>query len=154
MNLKIFRLAPVLLVFPLALAGCGVPKSASNAASDSPDQAPAPATLSNAVIATPLVVMARQVRAADSATAAAALSNRLIHVNDQRQIQVYIHVKALGADLQQTLGEAGATDILVSKPLGLYQAWVTPDALARIAALKAVTRITPPSYGFTRPTTH
>lgn len=137
--------AIVLLALPLALAGCGGTQSGASG-----DTAPAPATLANPAISPTLASMARKVRAADNASAAAALSNRMIHVNDRREIQVYIHVKSLGPDLQQQLSQAGADEISASKPLGLYQAWVSPVALARIARLDGVTKITPPNYAFTR----
>jgi hypothetical protein len=72
----------------------------------------------------------------------------MVRVNDRRQIQVYIHVKRLAAAVQQGIANAGATQIEPSKPLGLYQAWATPGALAKIARLDAVTKVTPPRYGF------
>src|SRR5690625_1094797 len=104
------------------LAGCGGGQPASPGAS-------APPGLSNPAIAPALATMARQVRAADSATAAAALSTRTVHVNAKRQIQVYIHVQQFTPELQKRLDQAGATDILASKPLGVYQAWVSAAAL-------------------------
>ena len=147
-------LYPILLflALPLALAGCGGTYSSAPAGATPGSTSPAPesATLANPAISPALASMARKVRAAQSASAAAALSNRMIHVNDRREIQVYIHVKSLGPDLQQKLGRAGANEISASKPLGVYQAWVSAAALARIAQFDGVTKITPPSYAFTR----
>ncbi|MGH7057557.1 MAG: hypothetical protein ACREFZ_06675 [Acetobacteraceae bacterium] len=137
-------LALFMLSFPLALAGCGSSTPASNTA------APAPATLSTPEISPPLAAMARKVRAARSGSAAAAFSSRLIRVNDQRQIQVYIYVKHLNSGIRQSIAEAGAADIRPSQALGLYQAWASPDALAKIATLRAVYKIAPPVYGFPR----
>ncbi|MGH8273140.1 MAG: hypothetical protein ACRES9_02615 [Gammaproteobacteria bacterium] len=145
--MKIRYLALGLLALPLALAGCG---GARPAAGGKGPSAPPPATLSNPAITAPLAYMARKVRAAPSASAAAALSSRLIRVNDRREIQVYVHVKQLAPATEKALVAAGATEIRPSKPLGLYQAWVTPKALAKIATLDGVTKITPPTYGFPR----
>jgi hypothetical protein len=141
-----------LVVLPLALSGCHGTQSTNADTSGGANHAPAPATLSNPAISPALASMARKVRAADSASAAAALSSRTIHVNDRREIQVYVHVKTLSPELQQNLSQAGADEVRASKPLGLYQAWVGAAALARIAQLDGVTKITPPSYAFTRST--
>jgi hypothetical protein len=132
-----------LLVLPLALAACGGTQPGGNGASTA-------ATLANPAIASTLQTMARRVRAAPSASTAAALSTRMIHVNRERQIQIYIHVKQLEPTVKQAIENVGAAHVMASKPLGLYQAWATPDTLARIAALAGVTKITPPVYGFPR----
>jgi hypothetical protein len=65
-----------------------------------------------------------------------------------------MHVKALKPELGQALADASATDVLASKPLGVYQTWVTPEALAQIASLAAVTKVTPPTHGFAQPPIH
>jgi len=75
----------------------------------------------------------------------------MIRVNHQREIQVYIHASRLAPEVEKSIVDAGASEVRASRPLGLYQAWATPDAIVRIADLTEVTRITPPVYGFTRP---
>lgn len=142
------HLAPALIALPLVLAGCGATGPAAGGGSG--PSAPSAATLSNPAIASTLAKMARRVRAAPSARAAAALSTRMVRVNEQRRIQVYIHVQQLTPALEQGIAAAGAAELRPSKPLGLYQAWVSPAALAKIATLDGVTKITPPNYGSPR----
>lgn len=147
-------LRPILAVaaFSSALAACGAhPRHAAGVppASDaSPATTPAAATLANPKIAPALAALARRVRAASTSTVAAALTTAMIRVNDRREIQIYIHVTRLAPEVEQAIGEAGANAVRPSKPLGLYQAWASPAALARIADLPEVTRISPPVYGF------
>ncbi|MGH8225439.1 MAG: hypothetical protein ACRER1_04720 [Gammaproteobacteria bacterium] len=140
------------LICTSALAACGAPPQhetgTAPASSMAPASAPAAATLANPKIAAGLKAMARTVRAAPTGTAAAALSTAMIRVNEQREIQIYIHVSHITPDVEQAIGAAGASNVRPSKPLGLYQAWASAVALARIANLSAVTKITPPVYGF------
>ncbi len=142
--MKPCHLTLLVFAFPLALAGCGSSTPANSGS------APVPATLSSPEISPPLAAMARKVRAAPNVDAAASLSTRMIRVNHQGQIQVYIYAKHLNSGVKAAIAEAGATDIRPSRPLGLYQAWASPDALAKIAALPAVYKIAPPVYGFPR----
>lgn len=92
--------------------------------------------------------MARRVAAVSTGTQAAALSSPLMRVNRKRQIQVYIHVSQLNRALEKAIAGAGASDVRASRSLGLYQAWATPAAIERIAALSGVIRVAPPVYGF------
>lgn len=135
-----------------ALAACGAPPQHTAgvppASVASPATTPAAATLANPKIAPALAAMARKLRAAPTNTAAAALTTAMVRVNDRREIQIYIHVTRLAPEIEQAIGEAGANSVRASKPLGLYQAWASPAALARIADLPEVTRISPPVYGF------
>ncbi|GEM_PF-1649320 len=132
------------------LSGCA-PKSVSP-----PLQNPAPAAtgagmiVPNPKISSRIVAMSRRVRATPGGSARAGLSTFFVHVNAAGQIQVYIRVKALAPALQARLRTAGASGIRPSVALGLYQAWATPEAIQRIAALPEVTRITPPVYGITK----
>jgi len=113
-----------------------------------PASAPAGATLGNPKIAPVLAATARKVRAALDASAAKGLSTRFVHVNGAGQIQIYVRVSHFGDDVRAALEKAGARVERASQPLGVYQAWATPAALERLAALPEVTRITPPAYGF------
>ncbi len=150
--MRYLRFALPVLVGSLALAACGVnPQPATSpapATAPAPVSAPAAATLANPKIAPGLTAMARKVRAAPTSSDAAALATPMIRVNGQREIQIYIHVSRLAPDVEQAIGDAGANAVRPSEPLGLYQAWASPAALARIADLPAVTKITPPVYGF------
>lgn len=135
------------------LTGCTRRHPSTGAAvgpADVPAPAPAGATLANPKIAPVLTALARQVRAAASASAAAALSTPALHVNAAGRIQAYVHVTRIDVDVASALTRAGARIERSSTTLDVYQVWAAPDALARIAALPAVTRITPPLYGFPR----
>ena len=118
------------------------------AGSSSPAATPTLSALSNPKIDSRLAVTARRVESVATGTEAAALSSAMVHVNQAREIQVYIHVKRIGPAVQQALAKAGASKLSASQPLGLYQAWAAPGAIVRIADIDAVTRITPPVYGF------
>jgi len=113
-----------------------------------PASAPSGATLGNPKIAPALAATARKVRTAPDASAAKALSTRLVHVNESGQIQIYVRVTHFGDAVKARLEKAGADVERGSKTMGVYQAWASPAALERVASLPEVTRITPPSYGF------
>lgn len=115
-----------------------------------PATAPADATLANPKIAPIVAATARKVHAAANATATSGLSTTTVHVNAAGQIQVYVHVARLGPDVEAALRHAGGVIERGSAALHVYQVWAAPAALARMAALSDVIRITPPSYGFTR----
>src|SRR5699024_298530 len=129
----------------LVLMGCsstpGTPSNANTLAA-------APVTLMAPEEFPQLAVLARKVREAQGAGGAAALSTPAIRVNDEGKIQVHIYVKHWSSHTRHAIAEAGATDISSSRLLGLYQyrAWVTPAAVAKIAALSSVYKVAPPLY--------
>lgn len=139
-----------------ALAACSQQRprpgtAVAPASVPAPGRAPAGATLANPKIAPALAAIARRARIAGTATAASALSSRTVHVNAAGEIQAYVHVTRIASGVEQALTRAGAKIERASPALGVYQVWASPAALERLAALSAVTRITPPAYGFTRP---
>lgn len=122
--------------------------STAPSALSSTEATPTMSALSNPKIDSRLAAMARRVESVSTGTQAAALSSPMVHVNHAREIQVYVHVDRLAPETEKALAEAGASEIRPSRSLGLYQVWATPTALVRIAEMDAVTRITPPVYGF------
>ncbi len=160
-------LAGMLLAFTLTGCHGGASSGQSSAETGSPPPAPrtiaaastagqggsstaaaSAATGGMAKLSPALAAMAGQVQAASNATAAHALSNQRIHVNTKGQIQVYIYVSQVGADTESRLAGAGADVERGLATMKVYQAWATPEALARISKLSDVVRITPPAYGF------
>lgn len=110
--------------------------------------AAAAATLSSPKLSPELAAMARKVAAAADATVAQALSNRRVHVNSSGQIQAYVYVNRVDASMETALRAAGAEVERGVATMKVYQVWASPIALARIARLPDVVRITPPAYGF------
>ena len=109
---------------------------------------PAPATLSNPKIGAPLAAMARRVQAAATGSAAKALSNRRVHIDSARRIQVYVHVSSFDDMVAKSLQQAGAKMDRGAASMSVYQVWADPATLSRLARLPTVTRITLPVYGF------
>lgn len=149
------RCAPGLrttLVACLAVAGCGASPGAGAGAQGISEtgSAPAAATLASPKISPALAALARRVRAAANGTAAAALSGPTAHVNTDGEIEVYVHVSQVGPAAADALRRAGARIGGSAEALGVYQAWAAPPALARLAALAQVLRISLPAYGRTR----
>ncbi len=106
------------------------------------------AGVSNSKFGPRLAAMVRQVVAAPTASAAAALSNRWVHVNRARQIQVYVSVSRFGHTVAQSLVRAGVKMERGVSSMKVYQVWADPAVLARIVRLPAVTRVSLPAYGF------
>lgn len=107
-----------------------------------------PVTQGFAKLTPELAAMARQVEAAPDGSAASALSNRRIHVNARKQIQVYVYVSRVDAETESRLAGAGADVERGVATMKVYQVWASPNALRRISKLSDVARITPPAYGF------
>ncbi|MGH8127312.1 MAG: hypothetical protein ACRETC_02950 [Gammaproteobacteria bacterium] len=122
--------------------------STAPSALSAPTMASAPSTLSSPKIGAPLAAMARRVQAASTGSAAKALSNRRAHIDAAGRIQVYVHVSSFGDTVSQSLQQAGAKMDRGVASMSVYQVWASPAALARIAKLPTVTRITLPAYGF------
>ncbi len=108
------------------------------------------AAVSNYKFAPRLVAVVRRVNAAPTASAAAALSNRWAHVNKVRQIQVYVFVSRFDNTVAQSLVRAGVKMDRGVSSMKVYQVWANSAALARIARLSVVTRVSLPAYGFPR----
>jgi hypothetical protein len=106
------------------------------------------AGVSNYKLGSRLVAVVRRVNAAPTASAAAALSNRWVHVNRARQIQVYVFVSRFGNVMAQSLVRAGVKIDRGVSSMKVYQVWANPAVLARIVRLPAVTRVSLPAYGF------
>lgn len=132
-----------LIGLSILLAGCSSPQAGSPDGQAS--LAPAPVTLNTPVIAPNLARVAHMVRASAEGGYAATFSTQMVQVNRQGQLHVHVYVKGLDSDLEHAIAQAGATDICTARLLGLfqYQAWATPAAVAKIAALPAVYKVAP-----------
>ncbi len=106
------------------------------------------AGVSNSKFGPRLAAMVRQVVVAPTASAAAALSNRWARVNRARQIQVYVFVSRFDNTVAQSLVLAGVKMERGVSSMKVYQVWASPEVLARIVRLPAVTRVSLPAYGF------
>ena len=74
----------------------------------------------------------------------------LVRFDNAGNVQVYIHLESTDeASLRQVRNAVERVEIEGSE-YGLVQAWVDPDDLGAVASLKAVKRITPPDYGYTK----
>ncbi len=65
-------------------------------------------------------------------------------------VQVYLHYRSLEALPPATLDQLGASDVRVSRPLGVVQAWIPISKLRQAAALDGVTRVTLPIYAYVK----
>ena len=89
-------------------------------------------------------------RANARAMNAQALSNPLVRLDTDANIQVYIHLTDLASPALAQLRSREAVIQIANEQLGIVQAWVPFDRIEEIAALPFVTRVTPPSYGRAR----
>lgn len=72
------------------------------------------------------------------------------HVNATGKVQIYMHFKNGAAPAKKALARLGASDVLVSRPLGVVQAWVPIAKLDASAALGGVSEVTLPVYGYAK----
>lgn len=135
----------------LVTAGC---HATSGADAGSPPRrisetvpAPSAATLTSPKISPTLAALARRVKAAANGTEAAALSSPYARVNSGGEIEVYVHVSSLTPAVADALQRTGARISGSAEALGVYQAWVSPSALAQLAGLSEVQRVSLPAYG-------
>lgn len=71
--------------------------------------------------------------------------------NQAGQVQVYLYYDPYGAPPSSSdLATLGASDIRLSRPLHLVQAWVPANRLYAVAALPQITRVGLPHYAVTR----
>lgn len=81
---------------------------------------------------------------------ASTLSNPLVRVNNQGNIQTYIHVDAIGNAERAMLETYEVIIEIVNESLGIIQAWIPLDRIEEVAELPFVKRITPPIYATPR----
>lgn len=77
---------------------------------------------------------------------ASSLSTPLVRVNDEGNIQTYVHVISFGVDEKALLDTRDVVIEIVNEELGIIQAWIPFDKVYEIAELPFVERITQPSY--------
>ncbi len=73
-----------------------------------------------------------------------------VRFDSSGNVQVYIHLENADDAALQQLRDLGATIEITNADRNVVQAWLPTAALERIAALSAVTEITPPDYAETR----
>jgi subtilisin family serine protease len=83
------------------------------------------------------------------AFAASTRSNRLVRVDEDGKIQVYLYVQAFGSAERAQLKAYGVNIEVVNEDYGIVQAWVPFDKVGSVAQLSFVKRIEPPSYATT-----
>ena len=71
------------------------------------------------------------------------------HVSAAGKVQVYLHYRPGNEPAPLALDGLDASGVLVSRPLGVVQAWVPIGQLQQVADLAGVTRVTLPVYGMT-----
>lgn len=86
---------------------------------------------------------------ARQAVAASGTGIFMPHVSAAGKVQVYLHYRPGDEPAPMALDGLDASGVLVSRPLGLVQAWVPIGKLQAAAALAGVTRVTLPIYGMT-----
>ena len=75
------------------------------------------------------------------------LSNLLVRVNIEGNIQTYIHVDVIGTE-ERALLEAYDVEVeIADEELGIIQAWIPYNKIEEVAKVDFVKQITPPSYG-------
>ena len=78
------------------------------------------------------------------------LSDRLVRIKKDGQVQVYIHVDAVTDEAQATLGAIESQIEIANSKLNVIQAWIPFDRVEQVAALPFVSKVTRPSYARTR----
>lgn len=78
------------------------------------------------------------------------LSTRLVKVDSEGMIEVYIHCNEVGDENLSRLLDLGLDTEVINDELKIIQGWLPHDAIAEASELGFVDKITPPSYGHTR----
>ncbi len=78
------------------------------------------------------------------------LSTRLVKVDSEGMIEVYIHCNEVGEDNLNRLLDLGLDTEVINDELKIIQGWLPHDIIEEAAELGFVDKITPPSYGHTR----
>ncbi|HXG27999.1 MAG TPA: hypothetical protein VNJ47_04015, partial [Nevskiales bacterium] len=94
------------------------------------------------------MVLARTHDARSAALRQAA--GRLARLNDRDAVQVYVRLHRGAALVPSVLRAAGLQIEIANERYGIVQGWIAPDALAALAQLSSVRRVTVPDYAFTR----
>jgi subtilisin family serine protease len=76
----------------------------------------------------------------------AKLSNRLVHVNDVGEVQVYVRANDLSKATLDKMVASGLRIVIANDKLKTVQGWVSLGAIEKLARLPSVARITPPAY--------
>lgn len=131
-----------------ALAGCSPKPSPRGLIPAASVAGPASENASshNQKISAQIYSAMRKVKVAPTGTAKKSLSTFSVHVNRMGEIQIYVYVKATSPLLKSHLISSGLKKLTSVPQLALYQAWGSPQAIERAAALKGVTQITAPIY--------
>lgn len=78
------------------------------------------------------------------------LSTRLVKVDADGMIEVYIHCNEIGDDNVDRLVDLGLDAEVINDDLKIVQGWLPHEVIEEASGLGFVDRITPPSYGHTR----
>ena len=77
-------------------------------------------------------------------------STPLVKVDDEGNVQVYVHMsESSGGNIEQLKG-LGLMPEVINEDLKIVQGWIPGGSVEKAAELGFVSRITPPSYGHTR----
>ncbi|MGH8225438.1 MAG: hypothetical protein ACRER1_04715, partial [Gammaproteobacteria bacterium] len=72
------------------------------------------------------------------------------HISAAGTVQVYIHYRPGGLPTAAALARVNARKVLISRPLGVVQAWVPITKLEATAALDGVIKVSLPVYGMVK----
>ncbi len=78
------------------------------------------------------------------------LSTRLVKVDSEGMIEVYIHCNEVGQENLSNLMDLGLETEVINDNLKIIQGWLPHDVIEEASELGFVDKITPPSYGHTR----
>jgi len=78
------------------------------------------------------------------------LSNHRVHIDNNGEIQIYIHMISFGEDVFAQLRKNEVKIEITNKTLAIVQGWAPFDRIEDIAALAFVRQIKPPNYGMTQ----
>jgi Subtilase family len=78
------------------------------------------------------------------------LSTRLVKVDSEGMIEVYIHCNEVGQENLSNLMDLGLETEVINDNLKIIQGWLPHDVIEEASELGFVDKIIPPSYGHTR----
>ena len=78
------------------------------------------------------------------------ISTKLVKVNPEGMVQVYVHCNEVGEDNLSRLLDLGLETEVINDDLKIIQGWLPHDLINQASELGFVDKITPPSYGHTR----